>query len=208
MTISLLEARTLTSVSIVTPGDWHEFDLSPATAHRSVIHAVRRACSVDPGLAGDAVRLIGLLDRLVQRAVSAGGFYLAALALRDSVTGGLFAASVLMQLAPGHVSEPSASGPSSSEEMCAGLAAAISVDPDWVGANVDVVSLPAIGLSVRTQVVAGGVLVQYLIPVSASSRQLIVTFSSPCTPSAGYSDAALELFAAMAASITLVYANE
>jgi hypothetical protein len=192
--------RALSAVSIVTPGDWHEFDLSPITRHRSVIRAVRRACLADPGLAEDAVRLIALLDTLVANAASAGGFYLAALALRDGSTGGLFAASALMQLGP-----PTALPGGSPTQICAGLAGAITVDPSWAGAQVDVVELP-IGPSVRMQVVAGGVLAQYLVPVL--SRQLIVTFSSPCTPSLHYSDAALELFDTMAASIELVYDDE
>jgi hypothetical protein len=193
--------RTLSGVSIVTPGDWHEFDLSPATRHRSVASAVRRACAADVGLAGDAVQLISMLDGLVANAASAGGFYLAALAMRDSATGGIFAASVLMQLGP------SLAGPagSSAAEICAGLAGAISVDPSWAGASVEVVSLP-VGPSVRVQVVAGGVMAQYIVPIR--SRQLIVTFSSPCTPSMHYSDAALELFDAMAASVALVYDDE
>jgi hypothetical protein len=193
--------RTLSGVSIVTPGDWHEFDLSPASRHRSVVSAVRRACAADPGLAGDAVQLISMLDGLVAQAASAGGFYLAALAMRDSMTGGIFAASVLMQLGP------SLAGPagSSSSEICAGLAAAISVDPAWADAFVEVVSLP-VGPSVRLQIVAGGLLAQYIVPIRA--RQLIVTFSSPCTPSMHYSDAALELFDTMAASVALVYDDE
>lgn len=191
--------RTLCGVSIVTPGDWHEFDLQPSSRHRSVVRAVRRAAAADPSLIGSSAPLISMLDALVANALSAGGFYLAAMAMRDPATSGVFAASVLMQLAPSTGSSGLA------DERCAGLAAAISVDPAWAGAAVDVLPLP-VGPCVRVQIVAGGVLAQYIVPVRA--RQLIVTFSSPCTPSAHYSDAALELFDSMAASVALVYDDE
>jgi hypothetical protein len=193
--------RTLSGVSIVTPGDWHEFDLLEGSRHRSVVQAVRRACAADAGLAVDAVQLISMLDGLIANAASAGGFYLAALAMRDVATGGIFAASVLMQLGPS-MAAPTGSSPA---EICAGLAGAISVDPAWAGASVEVVSLP-VGPGVRVQIVAGGVLAQYIVQVR--SRQLIVTFSSPCAPSMHYSDAALELFDTMAASVALVYDDE
>jgi hypothetical protein len=191
--------RTLSGVSIVTPGDWHEFDLSPSSRHRSVVQAVRRACVADAALACDAPRLISMLDALVVNAFSAGGFYLAALAMRDAATGGFFAASVLMQLGP----SSSLAGPAA--DVCADLVNAISAEPTWADAAVDVVELP-VGPSVRVHIVAGGVLAQFIVPLQ--SRQLIVTFSSPCTPSLHYSDAALELFDTMAASVALVYDDE
>jgi len=158
-----------------------------------------------------------LLDDISRRAVSSGAFYCASLVL-DDAAGGFVVANVLMQIAgisdlpplPGPPSpEPPSSGPPPSPipaarfpptELCAGLALAVSHDPDWAGAEVTVVRLPFVGSAVRISVVAGGICLQYIVPLPSSSGELLVTFSCPCP---GYVVPMTELFDAMAASLVL-----
>ena len=186
----------LVGARIVTPGDWSDLDLDPMTRHRSISRAVRRAVAGDPGLAGAAARLIGLLDDVTRRAYDAGGFFCSSLVL--SSDDGPVAANVLMQLCMAD-----AVG-GSTEDVCAGLAVAVSCDPAWADADVSVVELDSVGPAVRVVVVAGGVCVQYLVPVPVpdSSEYVVLTFTSP---SAAYAEAFVELFDSMAASFALDY---
>ena len=99
---------------------------------------------------------------------------------------------------------------------CAGLAVAVSCDPAWANADVSVVELDSVGPAVRVVVVAGGVCVQYLVPVPMrepvqppvpvrvpdSSEYVVLTFTSP---SAAHAEAFVELFDSMAASFALDY---
>jgi hypothetical protein len=230
-----LVASGVVTARIVTPGDWAELDLDPSTRRRSILLAVRRAVGRSPGLAGDAVRLIKLLDDISLRAALSGGFYCASLVL-DDAAGGFVVANVLIQIAGGSdpsaptvvpppatslsattspsatrppaafpATSPSATLPSPappSTELCAALAAAVSADPDWAGAEVTVVQLPFVGPAVRISVVACGICLQYVVPLPSSSGELLVTFSCPCP---GYVAPMTELFDAMAASLTLGY---
>jgi hypothetical protein len=220
---SLVTADVVTA-RIVTPGDWAELDLDPSTRRRSILLAVRRAVGRDPGLASDAVRLIKLLDDISLRAASSGAFYCASLVL-DDAAGGFVLANVLIQLAGGSdespvppsatpppatspfatphpVTSPFATSPPPSTELCAGLALAVSADPDWTGAEVTVVRLPFVGPAVRISVVACGICLQYVVPLQSSSGQMLLTFSCPCP---GYVAPMTELFDAMAASLVLDY---
>lgn len=192
-------ARSFAGVRMVTPGDWTDLDLDPATRHTSIARAVRRAVGRDAGLSGSEVRLIGLLDDIARRAYDSGAFFCSSLVL-SSDAGGLLAANVLIQLADLGLDDPvlGASG----MELCAGLAAAISCDPDWEDADVTVVTLPAVGEAVRVEVVAGGICLQYLIPLPDSSAHLLLTFTSPCPP---FVEALIPLFDAMAQSLSLEY---
>jgi hypothetical protein len=202
---------------IVTPGDWAELDLDPSTQRKSILLAVRRAVGRSPGLAPDTVRLIRLLDDISRRAASSGGFYCASMVL-DDAAGGFVVANVLMQIAGGSderagvasAAGAPAAGLAGTElaaaagvpapELCGGLAAAVSNDPDWAGADVTVVRLPFVGSAVRISVVAGGICLQYVVPLPSSSGELLVTFSCPCP---GYVEPMTELFDAMAASLVL-----
>jgi hypothetical protein len=189
----------LVGARVVTPGDWNDLDLDPATRHTSIRRAVRRALAADPGLEGNAVRLITLLDDLTLRACDAGAFFCSSLVLQSD-SGGLLAANMLMQISAD--AETARQAGASALELCAGLAAAVSCDAEWAGADVTVVTLPAAGPAVRVEVVAGGVCVQYLVPIPDSSRQIVLTFTSPCPPYAGE---LIELFDSMAASFALNY---
>lgn len=164
---------------IVTPGDWAELDLDSSTRRRSILLAVRRAVGRSPGLAGDAVRLIRLLDDISRRAVSSGAFYCASMAL-DDAAGGFVIANVLMQVAGISDRPPVPAAGVSPTELCAGLALAVSHDPDWAGAEVTIVRLPFVGSAVRISVVAAGICLQYIVPLPSSSGELLVTFSCPC----------------------------
>jgi hypothetical protein len=188
---------------IVTPGDWAELNLSPSTRRQSILVAVRRAVGRSPGLAGDAVRLIKLLESISARAALSGAFYCASLVL-DDAAGGFVVANVLMQIGGGSDRPPTAFVPAvvPPAALCAGLAAAVSSDPDWAGAEVTVVPLPFVGSTVRISVVASGICVQYLVPLPSSSGELLLTFSCPCP---GYVEPMTELFDAMAASLVVDY---
>ncbi|MGH8891497.1 MAG: hypothetical protein ACRDV3_17255 [Acidothermaceae bacterium] len=192
--------KELVGARIVTPGDWTDLDLDPASRHGSVRRAVRQAVVRDPGLAGNAIRLIGLLDDIARRAWDSGAFYCSSLVLGTLPTG-VLAANVLMQLTPDDGERAAVAG---AAEICAGLAAAVSCDPDWIGADVEVVTLPMVGEAVRIEVVAGGICVQYLVPVQDSSRQVVLTFTSPFAP---YAEVLLELFDSMASSFALEYSD-
>lgn len=186
----------LAGARIVTPGDWADLDLDPSSRHQSIARSVRRAVIANPGLSAHAVRLISLLDDVARRAHDAGGFFCSSLVL--SADDGPVVANVLMQLCSGD----SSAGGGSAEEACAGLAAAVSCDPSWADADVSVVSLTSVGPAVRVVVLAGGVCVQYLVPVPDSSEYVVLTFTSP---SAAYAEAFVELFDSMAASFALDY---
>jgi hypothetical protein len=90
----------------------------------------------------------------------------------------------------------------STDEVCAGLAAEVMCDPGWADADVSVVVLASVGPAVRVVIVAGGVCVQYLVPVPESSEYVVLTFTSPTAP---YAAAFVELFDSMAASFALDY---
>src|SRR5437868_3715902 len=108
-------------VQLLTPGDWTELDLNPSTRRASVRRAVRTAARHNPGLAGDGVRLMGLLDEISRRAHEAGAFYCASLVI-DDASGGVVVATALMQLSGGSVTGLDFSP----AELCAGLASVIS----------------------------------------------------------------------------------
>lgn len=190
----------LIGARIETPGDWVELDLDPATRHGSIRRAVRRAVAQDPRLGANAVRLIALLDDISRRAEASGAFYCASLVLHDAASGAVLVANVLIQITPETELPPPAG--STAMEVCAGLAAVVSCEPDWDGADVTVVELPLVGAAVRVELVAGGVLLQYLVPVPRTGRQVVLTFSSPCPP---YVEALLGVFDAVAASFALDY---
>lgn len=195
----------LVGARIVTPGDWTDLDLDPATRHRSIASAVRRAVSSNPGLAGSSVRLISLLDDVARRAYDNGGFFCSSLVLSSDV--GPLVANVLMQVCSveGGVAD---GGRGSAESVCAGLAASVMCDPSWADADVSVVSLACVGPAVRVVVVAGGVCMQYLVPVPNlapapdSSEYVVLTFTSPSAP---YAVEFVELFDSMAGSFALDY---
>jgi hypothetical protein len=188
----------LVGARIVTPGDWSDLDLDPSTRHRSIVAAVRRAVCANPSLAGRSARLIALLDDVARRAYDSGGFFCSSLVL--SSDDGPLAANMLMQVCDAGAPAQAAG---SSDEVCAGLAEALSCDPSW-DADVSVVPLPLVGPAVRVVVVAGGVCVQYLVPVPDSPEYVLLTFTSP---SASYASAFVELFDSMAASFALDFDN-
>jgi hypothetical protein len=187
----------LVGARIVTPGNWSDLDLDPSTRHRSIVSAVRRATVSNPELAGCSVRLISLLDDVARRAHDSGGFFCSSLVL--SSDDGPLAANVLMQLCDAGVAGGLVD---STDEVCAGLAAEVMCDPGWADADVSVVVLASVGPAVRVVIVAGGVCVQYLVPVPESSEYVVLTFTSPTAP---YAAAFVELFDSMAASFALDY---
>lgn len=189
--------KTLTGARIVTPGDWSDLDLDPSTRHSSISRAVRQAVARDPGLEGNAVRLIGLLDDIARRAYDSGGFFCSSLVL-GSLDTGLLVANVLIQITPDDEEQPVVGA----ADWCAGIAAAASCDPEWEQAQVSVPSLPLVGDAVRIVVVSGGVCVQYLVPVSESGRHFVLTFTSPYAPTA---EPLIALFDSMAASFAPEY---
>ena len=193
--------RRLTGASIELPGDWIDLDLDPATQHSSISRAVRRAIRRDPALTAYRGRLLGLFDNVVRQAGKSGAFFCSSLVLDGD--GGPLPATLLMQV----VDEPPwefDGGERSRHDVCAGIAVAASCDPDWQDANVDVVALPSIGPAVRLVVSAGGVCVQYIVPVP-NETQLLVTFTSPC---AWCGTALIELFDAMARTLHLEYCEQ
>jgi hypothetical protein len=192
----------LARASIVTPGDWTEFDLNPSTRHSSISQLVKRPGS--RGWAPDAVRIIALLDRASRRVADAGAFY-CAWHLTNDPAGNRVALTALMQVRPAVVPPSDAhSGVSSVSvgERCSALADVVRSDSLWAGADVRVVKLPFTGSAVRLRLEDGGVIVQYLVPLVNGSAVVVLTFSCPCPP---YARAVTELFDAMAQSLVLHY---
>lgn len=189
--------KTLTGARIVTPGDWSDLDLDPSTRHGSISRAVRQAVARDPGLEGNAVPLIGLLDDIARRAHDSGGFFCSSLVLGSFDTG-LLVANVLIQITPDDEKQPVVSA----ADWCVAIAAAASCDPEWQQAQVSAVSLPLAGDAVRIAVASGGVCVQYLIPVVECNRHFVLTFTSPYAPNA---EPLISLFDSMAASFAPEY---
>ena len=197
--------RALARATIVTPGDWIELDLDPATRHTSISRAVRQAVARSRDLAPDAVRLIGLLDRTSRRAVEAGAVYCASRVIED-VGRDVLLATVLLQFGPSPEptppDKPSWIPSAAADERCASLAQVINNDRGWAGANVRVVPLSFIGPSVRLHIEDSGVIVQYLVPLVAATADVVLTFSCPCPP---YARLMTELFDVMAQSLVLHY---
>jgi hypothetical protein len=194
--------RALARASIVTPGDWIELDLNPATRHSSISRAVRQAVVRSRGLAPDAVRLLALLDRTSRRAAEAGAFYCASRVIEDTA-GGVLVANILMQGLQATTPVPGGRPGSASlhaGERCASVAQVIGNDPGWAGANIRVVTLPFIGPAIRVQIENSGVVVQYLVPLVDGTVDVVITFSCPCPP---YAPVMTELFDAMAQSLEL-----
>lgn len=192
----------LARASIVTPGDWTELDLDPATRHTSIRRAVRRAIVRSRALAPDAVPLIALLDHMTSRADDAGAFYCASRVIEDT-TDGVLVATVVMQICQSEkVPDPSTLSLSAAQR-CAALAAVIDDDPGWVGVEVGVVTLHFIGPAVRLRVEDGAIIVQYLVPLVGLHRYLVATFTCSCPP---YARVMTELFDTMAQSLALHYA--
>jgi hypothetical protein len=195
--------RVLTRASMVTPGDWIELDLDPTTRHTSIRRAVRRAIVRSPGLAGDAVRLLALLDRTSSRAVDAGAVYCASWII-DDADGDLMVATVLLQFAQSPTTTPPDLPPwiprASASERCESVAQVIENDAKWAGADVRVVPLSFVGPSVRLHVEDGGVIVQYLVPLVDPTADIVLTFSCPCPP---YARLMTAMFDDMAQSLQL-----
>ncbi len=132
--------RVLTRASIVTPGDWSELDLDPATRHTSIRRAVRQAIVRSRSLAPDAVALIALLDRTTNLAVDAGAFYCASRVIEDATR--VIVATVLMQVCRSATAPLPGSPILTVRQRCAALGEVISKDPEWAGADIRVVALP------------------------------------------------------------------
>jgi hypothetical protein len=198
---ALARAPALARASIVTPGDWIELDLDPATRHSSMRRAVRRAAVRSRGLAPDAVPLIALLDRTSRQAAEAGAFYCASRVIEDT-TGGVLVATVLMQVCQSATAPLPGTLSLTVGERCAALAAVIGNDPGWAGANVRVVALPFVGPAVRLHIEDDAIIVQYLVPLVDGSADVVLTFSCPCPP---YTRLMTGLFDAMAQSLELHY---
>jgi hypothetical protein len=192
----------LMQASIVTPGNWIELDLDPKTRHKSIRRAVRRAIVRSQALAPDAVPLIALLDRMTSRADDAGAFYCASRVIEDT-TDGVLVATVVMQICQSASWSPPGKPNLGVAERCAALAAVIDNDPEWVGADVGVVTLPFVGPAVRLRMEDGAIIVQYIVPLAGLHRYLLATFTCSCPP---YARAMTELFDTMAQSIALHYA--
>jgi hypothetical protein len=198
-------AQALARASIVTPGDWIELDLDPATRHTSIRRAVLRAVVRSRGLAPDAVPLIALLDRTSRRAAEAGAFYCASRVIEDA-TGGVLVATVLMQICRSAMAPSPATPPGTPSltagERCAGLAEVIGKDPGWTGANVRVVPLAFAGPAVRLHIDDSAIIVQYLVPLVGGFSDAVLTFTCPCPP---YARVMTELFDTMAEGLVLHY---
>jgi hypothetical protein len=193
----------LARASIVTPGDWTELDLNPATRHTSISQLVRRSVARSRGLASDAVSIIAMLDRTCKRAADGGAFYCAWHILEDP--SGPVVLTALMQVRPVMVPLPDThSGISnvSIGERCAALADVAGKDSLWAGADVRVVKLPFTGSAVRLRNEDGALIVQYLVPLVNGSAVVVLTFSCPSPPHARLMT---ELFDAMAQSLVLHY---
>jgi hypothetical protein len=195
----------LARASIVTPGDWTELDLNPATRHTSISQLVRRPGVSSRGWAPDAVPIIALLDRASRRVADAGAFYCAWHLAKDP-SGNTVVLTALMQVRSATVPPPpdAHSGVSivSVGERCAALADVVRGDSLWAGADVRVVKLPFTGSAVRLRIEDGGVIVQYLVPLVNGSAVVVLTFSCPFPP---YARVVTELFDAMAQSLVLHY---
>jgi hypothetical protein len=191
----------LARASIVTPGDWIELDLNPATRRSSILHAVRQAVGRSQTLAAHAVRLIGLLDSMSLHAIESGAFYCASRVIEDA-TSGLLVANVLLQVCPSDVAPLPGSPSLRMGERCAALADVIRNDPEWQGADVCVVPLPFVGPAVRVHVEDSAILLQYLVPLVGGLADAVLTFSCLCPP---YARAMTELFDAMAESLVFHY---
>ena len=194
----------LARASIVTPGDWTELDLNPATRHTSISQLVRRSVAQSRCAAPDAVPLIALLDRTSKRAVDAGGFYCAWHILEDP-SGGAVALTALMQVRQAMAPLPdpqSGIATLSVSERCAALSDVVGRDPYWAGADIRVVTLPFTGSAVRLRIHTGGVIVQYLVPLVNSAAVVVLSFTCASPPLARLTT---DLFDAMAQSLVLHY---
>jgi hypothetical protein len=195
-------SRSLARASIITPGDWIELDLDPATRHTSTSRAVRQAIVRSRSLAPHAVRLMALLDRTSRHAVDAGAFYCASRVI-EHTTDGVLVATVVMQICQSDPGSPPGKARLAVAERCAALSAVIRNDPEWVGIDVGVVTLPFIGPAVRLRIEDGAIIVQYIVPLGGLHRYLLATFTCSCPP---YARVMTELFDTMAQSLTLHYA--
>lgn len=190
----------LTGASIVTPGDWIELDLDPATRRGSIGRAVRRAVARSPSLAPDAVGLIAMLERTTSLAAKATAFYCASLVIEDATQ--VLVATVLMQVCQSPIPPAHGSLSLSVRERCAALRGVISKDPEWAGADTRVVELPFVGTALRLHIEALGIIVQYLVPLVGGFADAVLTFTCPCPP---YARVMTELFDTMAQSLELHY---
>lgn len=86
--------------SIVTPGDWLELDLDPATRHRSIRRAVRDSVRRKAVRQPDAVRVIRHLEELAQRAHNDGAFYCASHVVADDPARSPLVSNVMIHLVP------------------------------------------------------------------------------------------------------------
>lgn len=192
--------RVLTRASIVTPGDWSELDLDPATRHTSIRRAVRQATVRSRSLAPDAVALIAMLDRTTNLAVNAGAFYCASRVIEDATR--VIVATALMQVCRSATAPLPGSPILTVRQRCAALGEAISKDPEWAGADIRVVALRFAGPAVRLHIGDSAVIVQYLVPLTGGFADAVLTFTCPCPP---YAQVLTELFDNMAQSLVLHY---
>jgi hypothetical protein len=201
LTVLSPPSSALVRASIVTPGDWIELDLDPATRHSSIRRAVRRAVVRSRGLASDAVPLIALLDRTSRRAADAGAFYCASRVIEDAA-GGALVATVVMQICQSAMAPLPDTLSLPVGHRCAALAAVIGNDPEWAAANIRVVELPFVGPAVRLHIEDGAIIVQYLVPLVGGLADVVLTFTCPCPP---YARLMTELFDTMAEGLVLHY---
>jgi hypothetical protein len=180
-------------IRIETPGDWQQFDLRPATRHRSMARMIRRARNRDSSLL--TRDLVPVLDMLVAQADDLGAFFLSACAGLDPDQHP-FALSVLM-----HVSPARSPYPDPAWVVCADWAESLERDVD---ADVSAVTLPSLGCAVRIEGAKSGVQLDFLVPLTQQPRDLLVTFASSCAMSRSRHDDVVGLFDAMAQTLAFL----
>lgn len=196
-----LALRSLMRASIITPGDWIELDLDPATRHTSIRRAVRRAIVRSPRLEPHGVQLIRMLDDAAQRAIEGATIYCASRVV-EHATGHPSVATVLIQICASDVATRLGMPMLRVSERCAGLANVLTNDLNWAGADVRVVELPFVGPAVRLHIEDRAIIMQYLVPLAGGMADAVLTFSCPCPP---YARVMTQLFDTMAESLVLHY---
>lgn len=186
-------------IEIMTPGDWEELDLDPATRHKSIGRAVRRAVRRSPSLRPHTLRLIAMLDRTAREAADTGAMYCSSLVV-ETTGGGHFVANLLVQVCGETAAVPLPVPLPSADERCAGIVAAAIDDCGWTSAEISVVALPFVGPSVRICLIEAAVSLQFIVPMPHEAHDMVLTFTCPCPP---YASTAIDMFDAMAASLVL-----
>jgi len=187
--------------SILATDDWTELDLDPATRHRSIRKSVRDAVRRKTVRQPDAVRVIRHLEQLAKRAHDDGAFYCASLVVADDPARSSLVSNVTMQLVPCDLGGELAFR--TPPDMCGWLSQCFSDEYGEYGdSRADIVTLPRVGPAVRHEVLAGGVLLQFFVPlpVLRPTAFVLLTFTCPCPPFAALTT---KLFDVMAASLQL-----